>query len=747
MKRINNCIIYTLATLFLAINLSFAQNVHDSLLNLIPQQTDNRSKALIYCDIAKYAERLDTITKYSDLAIEYAEGDAEIIARAMAYHAFVAGNQCDFEKALSLYNEAYELCKDQKKSLLPSKMLINAGAALEEMNDLQGALQKYNQALDLSISLGDTLVILSTYKQLCQICAKAKLFGMAVQYSNAALELCRTIKRPEQLVIVYASKAMMYDRMAETKQAKERDSISTLAIAYCDSAQNVIERTRCDSYECQLSLNHTYCVKAEIYIHQANVRSQNVDSAKKYLDLFNHWNHRIGDSVYIPMTTLYAAQINYYKGDFKKAQTTAEKINKDKLMNRTQRISYCKLLIDIYSKLKKYDKVQQWTDSLTMLAYDSRHAIELGHIAEAHIQRSFDEIRKKTDAEKEEQQAIYESDITDKKHKLQGVITALCICFVLVIIALIYSKRKKTMNHLLEVKNQTLMQKQEEIIQQQSVITAQKEKVEQYNSLILQSIRYAQHIQRMALPDNDDVMALFPDSFLCFMPKDIVSGDFYYVTRCGDFNVMVIADCTGHGVPGGFLSMFGISAISEILARQNNDVMPGRVLDSMREFIKDAFTDDSDTDETGDESFSTADGMDMSICAINFATCEIRFAGAYHSAFVWSQGNIRRLKGDRMPIGRHIKEDGPFTTITDTLNPGDMLYMMTDGIQGQMGGLSGTKFMTKRLLQFFTENATLPCTQQKENFENTIREWMHNTIQVDDMTLTGIRMLSRIHYS
>ena len=152
-----------------------------------------------------------------------------------------------------------------------------------------------------------------------------------------------------------------------------------------------------------------------------------------------------------------------------------------------------------------------------MLAYDSRHAIELGHIAEAHIQRSFDEIRKKADAEKEEQQAIYESDITDKKHKLQGVITALCICFVLVIIVLIYSKRKKTMNHLLEVKNQTLMQKQEEIIQQQSVITAQKEKVEQYNSLILQSIRYAQHIQRMALPDNDDVMALFPDSFLCFM--------------------------------------------------------------------------------------------------------------------------------------------------------------------------------------------------------------------------------------
>ncbi|MBO7141529.1 MAG: hypothetical protein J6V76_00225, partial [Bacteroidales bacterium] len=94
MKRRMNHIIVTIAALILAIT-SSAQNVHDSLLNLIPSQPDNRSKALIYCDIAKYAERFDTITKYSDLAIEYAEGDAEIIARAMAYHAFVAGNQCD----------------------------------------------------------------------------------------------------------------------------------------------------------------------------------------------------------------------------------------------------------------------------------------------------------------------------------------------------------------------------------------------------------------------------------------------------------------------------------------------------------------------------------------------------------------------------------------------------------------------------------------------------------------------------
>ena len=168
--------------------------------------------------------------------------------------------------------------------------------------------------------------------------------------------------------------------------------------------------------------------------------------------------------------------------------------------------------------------------------------------------------------------------------------------------------------------------------------------------------------------------------------------------------------------------------------------MPGAVLDSMREFIKDAFSGDSETDETGDEMFSTADGMDMSVSAINLETREVRYAGAYHSAYIWSNGTISRLKGDRMPIGRHIKEDGPFTTIAQTLKAGDMLYMMTDGIQGQMGGLSGTKFMTKRLLQFFSENASNPVADQKERFETIIHDWMQNTMQVDDMTLMGIRI-------
>ncbi|MCQ2973381.1 MAG: SpoIIE family protein phosphatase [Bacteroidales bacterium] len=295
---------------------------------------------------------------------------------------------------------------------------------------------------------------------------------------------------------------------------------------------------------------------------------------------------------------------------------------------------------------------------------------------------------------------------------------------------------RKTRNTKLELEKnkEKLSSQKEENIHQQSIIESQKLSVKRSNEILTQSIKYAQHIQRAALSNIEEVKKLFPDSFLCYMPKDVVSGDFYYVTQIGDFNVFVIADCTGHGVPGGFLSIFGISAIKEILNRPNNNFMPGKILDSMREFIKESLS------NNGEENFSTVDGMDMSVCAYNPKTHELRFAGAYLSAYIWSNGEIIRLKGDRMPVGRHVRETSDFNTQIVTLNNNDMLYMMTDGIQGQMGGLSGTKFMTKRLLQFLSENAILKCEEQKNNFEKIMKDWMFNTIQFDDMTLVGIRI-------
>ncbi|MBO4772928.1 MAG: SpoIIE family protein phosphatase, partial [Bacteroidales bacterium] len=301
---------------------------------------------------------------------------------------------------------------------------------------------------------------------------------------------------------------------------------------------------------------------------------------------------------------------------------------------------------------------------------------------------------------------------------------------------------KKTLAISLNEKNQQLNRQQEEIIAQRNTIEEQRQASERSNLIMYQSIRYARHIQTAALPSDDHIRRIFPDHFVYYEPKDIVSGDFYYATQNAGLDIFVLADCTGHGVPGGFLSMLGISTIKELLRNPEIDIMPGIILDMMREYVKQALANDEEVAEAiakGEESFSTADGMDMSIVAYDKYNHQLRFAGAYQNLYIARDGEITRLKGDRMPVGRHINESASFETQIFETQKGDMVYMSSDGIPSQIG-FSGVKFMSKRLIDFFKSNYSLPCETQKRNITNIMNDWLFGAIQIDDLSLVGIRI-------
>ena len=722
---------------------SEAQNYRDSILSLITPETAPITKAHYYCAIAKEDTNPDTVKYYSHKAMEVASDDKLIKAEAYSYLGYISYTEGAWEHALQEYQYAYELAKGSNDSLLIAKIILNTGCILESLNQIPEAMENFKQAISIFRQLDHTAWELWAYRQMCQLCTKSKMFYLAEKYSQEVMQISRITGDPDHQLIAYISLAQMNSFKAETQQVDSIHRYLIRTIEACDSIQWILNSTKCTCFDCRTILNESYVEKFKAYtinsFYNRRYRQQVTDSAQKYLSMADQWYRTTGDSVQLALIDICWAWLYYAQGDYQKALDVATKFRITNYTDKYVKEHLYNLLANAYYKLGNYKEAYIWQKQLYKFLNINTEDAKLAQVTERLLSNrldEFDSAEKKLKRENEE----LSTSVSDKQSQLLFAIIALCLSIFAIIVVCISVIRKRRVNKLLKINNQTLLQKQEEIIQQQGIITTQKEKVEQYNSMILQSIRYARHIQRMALPDAEDIKELFPDSFLCYMPKDIVSGDFYYVTHCGKFRIVVIADCTGHGVPGGFLSMFGISAIKEILSRQNDNVMPGAVLDSMREFIKDAFSGDSEIDETGDEIFSTADGMDMSVCAINLETREVRYAGAYHSAYVWSNGTISRLKGDRMPIGRHIKEDGPFTTITQTLNAGDMLYMMTDGIQGQMGGLSGTKFMTKRLLQFFTENALKPVEAQKERFETIIHDWMHNTMQVDDMTLMGIRI-------
>ena len=722
---------------------SFAQEYRDSILSLITPQTDPLTKAHYYCAIAREDANPDTVKFYAHKAMEVAGDDKLIKAEAYSYLGYMLYTEGAWERALQEYQYAYALAKGSNDSLLIAKIILNTGCILESLNQIPEAMENFKQAIGIFRQLDHTAWELWAYRQMCQMCTKSKLFFIAEKYCQEVMQISRTTGDPDHKLIAFISLAQMNSFKAETQQVDSIHRYLIRTLEACDSIQRIIDSTKCTSFDCRTILNESYVEKFKAYsissFYNRRFRRQATDSAQKYLSMADQWYRTTGDSVQLVLIDLCWAWLYYAQGDYHKALDAATKLKITNYTDKYVKEHLYNLMANAYFKLGNYKEACLWQKKLYNFLNIKTEEAKLAQVTERLLSNRLDEFDTAEKKLKRENEALT-SSVSDKQSKLLFAIIALCLSIFAIIVVCISVIRKRRVNKLLKINNLTLLQKQEEVIQQQGIITQQKEKVEQYNSMILQSIRYARHIQRMALPDAEEVKALFPDSFLSYMPKDIVSGDFYYVTQCGDFRIVVIADCTGHGVPGGFLSMFGISAIKEILSRQNDNVMPGAVLDSMREFIKDAFSGDSEIDETGDEVFSTADGMDMSVSAINLETREVRYAGAYHSAYLWSNGTISRLKGDRMPIGRHIKEDGPFTTITQTLKAGDMLYMMTDGIQGQMGGLSGTKFMTKRLLQFFSENASNPTEAQKERFETIMHDWMHNTMQVDDMTLMGIRI-------
>lgn len=251
------------------------------------------------------------------------------------------------------------------------------------------------------------------------------------------------------------------------------------------------------------------------------------------------------------------------------------------------------------------------------------------------------------------------------------------------------------------------------------------------------SIHYAERIQRAIIPQDAEFKALFPDCFIYFAPRDIVSGDFYTCASSDHCKIAIVADCTGHGVPGGLLSMLGMSALKDLLSKQkiSSDFQPGEILDSLRKFILTSLAEADESDDT-----TVSDGMDFTLCVFNNEMTQIRYACANHAIYVARDGEINKLKGDRMPIGRHPKQDTPFESFTFDLQKGDMIYLCSDGIQDQFGSPDDIKFTTKRLAAMLQEHCNEDTQTQCVNFSKIVNDWKAGREQFDDQTLIGIRI-------
>jgi ligand-binding sensor domain-containing protein/serine phosphatase RsbU (regulator of sigma subunit) len=252
------------------------------------------------------------------------------------------------------------------------------------------------------------------------------------------------------------------------------------------------------------------------------------------------------------------------------------------------------------------------------------------------------------------------------------------------------------------------------------------------NRDITSSIQYAQRIQEAILPPLKQIFTHFPDAFILYRPKDIVSGDFYWFGEKNGKKIIAAVDCTGHGVPGAFMSMIGHNLLNQIII-EKGITEPATILNELHRGVQSAL-------KQGSNVVDTSDGMDVSICSIDLQKKELQFAGAYRPLFVFNFNDFEKIDGNKFPIGgSHLDHERTFTNHTRFVNKGDTIYMFSDGYADQFGGDNGKKFMVKRFNQLLLSIQDKPMAEQKEILHNTLESWRGNYQQVDDILVIGIR--------
>ncbi len=282
-------------------------------------------------------------------------------------------------------------------------------------------------------------------------------------------------------------------------------------------------------------------------------------------------------------------------------------------------------------------------------------------------------------------------------------------------------------------KNKKLNQLVEEVTTQRNEIEKQKSKIEEKNKDITDSIKYAYRIQNAILPPDYLVKRLIPDSFILYKPKDVVSGDFYFVSEFHDKIVFSAVDCTGHGVPGALMSVVGYNWLVQGV-REPKINTPGKLLSFLDEGVNDTLR------QTADES-GVKDSMDLAVCTIDYKTNTIMYAGAYNPCYYIHNGELIEIKADKLPIGVNV--DGVVDIYTDhtiKLDKGDTIYIFSDGYADQFGGPKNKKFKYRQLKEKIMKIQHLPMNEQKDFLNKTLTDWQGNEEQIDDILVIGVRI-------
>ncbi len=601
----------------------------------------------------------------------------------------------------------------QNQELL-AKSFFNLGASYTYLNNYNKAIKYYEVAAKffnksknkkhLALLYGN---IASCYNNSTNTNFDTILFNKAIEYYNLAINSASDINDTALIITNYLNISSTYLNLGK---ASKMNTYLNKALLLSEKFGN--ENLRASAYE----------LRGQYYLAVNDYKNALLIS-QKGLVIFQE-NGNLHEEIKCLKTI---SNSYFYLGQIKEAEQVIDKAMV--ICDSISSLSDKNTILMTYAKIKhKNGKINEAYIGLMDLINIS------DSINSEDMRKQFTDLEAKYAGEKKELQIRNQSAEILAKEKQNKQKTIIIICGALGLLAtaifgsLAFFNYRKTKKQNLIIENQKM-----QVEMQNEEIVHQKELIEEKQKEIIDSINYAKRIQSAVLPDKFVWEKVSKEHFIFFKPKDIVSGDFYWAYNTpNNRSVFALADCTGHGVPGGFMSMLGNSLLNEIVI-DNKLFKTDIILNKLRSKIITALEQNTST-------VKQKDGMDISLCVWNKLDNTLEFSGANNPLWLLRNNEIIEYKADKMPVGYYLEDEIPFSSTIIQLQKGDIIYLCTDGFADQFGGPSGKKFKYKPLINLLLSISNKTMELQKNELELVFNNWRNKLEQVDDVSIVAIKI-------
>ena len=599
----------------------------------------------------------------------------------------------DLDSAHALGVVLLDSAKSVKDKRWVSKALNIIGASKYFKANYSSALQAFQQSLKLQLELDNKTGIANAHNLIGVIRKEQEDYDDALKHYHEALSIFEILNDSFGVAKLYNNIGEVYYRLDEFD----------IALNY---------HQNCLKYDINLNSSENSKSIALANIGRDFLKLKDYEKALNALNQSLELRMSIGNEYPISNSLIRIADTYFEMKDYDKAEENAVKslafAKQAGVVVESMHAS--KLLSDIYN-IKK--------DPLKSLIYYKDY-IELRDSVNDVKQRelNFDlqnklayDLKAKTDSIMHDE----EIRLTESNLKYEKNLRWILSIGILLVIALFLFSLDKSIK----------TKKQKAVIENQHL------KLNRTYKEVKDSIDYAKKIQDALMISEENRLKIFPESFVFFSPKDIVSGDFYWLHSKSRTNEVYfsVADCTGHGVPGAFMSMIGNSVLNEVVVEEGL-IHTDEILNHTRDLIKKAFNDNE----------TAKDGMDIAFCKYNSKNKTIQYSGAFNPLYIISDGELIEHKANPQPVGYNEPNENPFTKIDVKVKKGDMVYIFSDGFKDQFGGPKEKKFMTSRFKKLLIFSSELKCVDQKNYILKEFNNWKGDNEQIDDVCVMGVRI-------